>query len=155
VWTAVDRVREGAGMTELQDRTTDGRPVTGSGRPPAEQTVDAVLTMADEVLHSLREGQAAAAGVVRRWAGRLAGAPINALNGGGVRSIVSGEVWVDCTFDMVEALFTVQRQSALQLAELQQRTTGLLVESGLALVGSSREALGGTGAAQTDDTKAS
>ncbi len=142
-------------MTELHDRTTDGRPVTGSGRPPAEQTVDAVLTTADEVLHSLWEGQAAAAGVLRRWAGRLAGAPINALSGGGVRSIVSGEVWVDCTFDMVEALFRVQRQSALQLAELQQRTTGLLVESGLALVGSSREALGGTGAAQTEDTEAS
>jgi hypothetical protein len=142
-------------MTELQDRTTDGRPVTGGGRPPAEQTVDAVLATADEVLHSLREGQAAATGVARRWAGQLAGAPINALSGGGVRSMVSGEVWVDCTFDMVEVLFRVQRQSALQLADLQQRTTGLLVESGLALVGSSRQALGGIGAAQTDDTEAS
>jgi hypothetical protein len=49
----------------------------------------------------------------------------------------------------------VQRQSALQLADLQQRTTGLLIESGLSLVGSSREDLGGTGAAQTDDTEAS
>jgi hypothetical protein len=155
VWTAVDRVREGAGMTKLQDRTTDGRPVAGSGRPPVEQTVDAVVATADDVLHSLQEGQAAAAEVVGQWAGRLAGAPINALSGGGVRSIMSGELWVDCTFDMVEALLRVQRRSALRLADLQQRTTGLLVESGLALAGSGREALRGTGAAQTGSTAAS
>ena len=131
-------------MTELQDQTTDGRPVTGGGRPAVEQTVDAVVATADAVLHSLREGQDAAAGVVAQWAGRLAGAPITALSGGGVRSIMSGEVWVDCTFDMVEALLGVQRRSALQFADLQQRTTGVLIGSGLALVGAGPEAVRGT-----------
>ena len=135
-------------MTQLQDRTPDEPPVAGGGGPgntetrTAEQTVDAVVATADAVFHSLREGQDAAAGVVRQWAGRLAGVPFTALTEGG-GSVVSGRVWVDCTFEMVDVLVEMQRRSVLQLVGLQRRTAGLLVESGLALAGASRGAAGG------------
>ena len=147
-------------MTQLQDRTPDEPPVAGGGGPgntetrTAEQTVDAVVATADAVFHSLREGQDAAAGVVRQWAGRLAGVPFTALTEGG-GSVVSGRVWVDCTFEMVDVLVEMQRRSVLQLVGLQQRTAGLLVESGLALAGASRGAAGGAPVAQTDRTEAS
>ena len=146
-------------MTQLQDRTPY-EPVTGGGGPgntetrTAEQTVDAVVATADAVFHSLREGQDAAAGVVRQWAGRLAGVPFTALTEGG-GSVMSGRVWVDCTFEMVDVLVEMQRRSVLQLVGLQQRTAGLLVESGLALAGASRGAAEGAHVAQTDRTDTS
>ena len=118
-------------MTELQDRTTDDQPVAEGGQPgsaetrTAEQTVDVVLATANAVFHSLREGQDAAAGVVRQWAGRLAEVPFTALSEGGA-SLVSGRVWVDCTFEMVDALVDMQRRSVLQMVDLQRRTAGLL-----------------------------
>jgi hypothetical protein len=154
-------------MTQLQDRTTDEPPTPDGGRPgieetrTAEQTVDAVVATADAVVatadavfHSLREGQDAAAGMMRQWAGRLAGVPFTALTEGG-GSVVSGRIWVDCTFEMVDALLDMQRRSLLQLAGLQQRTAGLLVGPGLALAGRSQAAVGGTRVAQTDRTEAS
>lgn len=147
-------------MTQLQDRTTDEPPAPDGRRPAneetrtAEQTVDAVVATADAVFHSLREGQDAAAGMMREWAGRLAGVPFTALTEGG-GSVVSGRIWVDCTFEMVDALVDMQRRSLLQLVGLQQRTAGLLVGSGLALAGRSQAAVGGTRVAQTDRTEAS
>jgi hypothetical protein len=135
-------------MTEMQDRTTDDQPVTDGGWPgnvetrTAEPTVDAVLATADAVFHSLREGQDAAAGVARQWAGRLVGVPFTALSEGS-GSLVSGRLWVDSTFEMVDALLNMQRRSVLQVVGLQQRTAGLLVESGLALAGVSRKAVEG------------
>jgi hypothetical protein len=146
-------------MTKLQDRTTDSSPVVDGGHPgdgetrAADQAVDAVVATADAVLHSLREGQDATAGAVRQWAGRLAGVPFTALSGGDVGSVVSGRVWLDCTFEMVDVLVEVQRRSMVQFVGLQQRTAGLLVESGLALAEASREAMGGPRAAQNDRTE--
>ena len=147
-------------MTELQDRTTDDQPVTGGGWPgnaetrTAEQTVDAVLATADAVFHSLREGHDAAAGVVRQWAGRLVGVQLTALSQGG-GPLVSGRLLVDSTFEMVDALLNMQCRSVLQIVGLQQRTAGLLVESGLALAGVSRGAVDGRPSAQKDHTEAS
>ena len=121
-------------MTELQDRTTDDRPVGEGGQPgsaetrTAEQTVDVVLATANAVFHSLREGQDAAAGVVRQWAGRLVGVPFTALSEGG-GSLVSGRVWVDCTFEMVNTLLDMQRRSVLQIVGLQRRTADLLAST--------------------------
>jgi hypothetical protein len=118
-------------MTELQDRTTDDQTVAEGGQPggaetrTAEPTVDVVLATANAVFHSLWEGQDAAAGVVRQWAGRLTGVPFTALIEGGA-SLVSGRVWVDCTFEMVDALVDMQRRSVLQMVGLQRRTAGLL-----------------------------
>lgn len=118
-------------MTELQDRTTDDQPAAEGGQPRSaetrtpEQTVDVVLATANAVFQSLREGQDAAAGVVRQWAGRLAGVPFTALTEGGA-SLVSGRVWVDCTFEMVDALVDMQRRSVLQMVSLQRQTAGLL-----------------------------
>jgi hypothetical protein len=73
-----------------------------------------VLATANAVFHSLWEGQDAAAGIVRQWAGRLVGVPFTALSEGG-GSLVSGRAWVDCTFEMVEALLDMQRRSVLQI----------------------------------------
>ena len=121
-------------MTQLQDRTPDEPPVADGGGPAdtetrtAEQTVDAVVATADAVFHSLREGQDAAAGVVRQWAGRLAGVPFTALTEGG-GSVVSGRVWVDCTFEMVNTLLDMQRRSVLQIVGLQRRTADLLAST--------------------------
>jgi hypothetical protein len=117
-------------MTELQDRRTDDRPVTDGGRPGNAETADVVLATANAVFHSLWEGQDAAAGIVRQWAGRMVGVPFTALSEGG-GSLVSGRAWVDCTFEMVEALLDMQRRSVLQIVGLQRRTAGLLVESRL------------------------
>jgi hypothetical protein len=148
-------------MTKLQDRTTDESPVVDGGHPgdaetrAAEQAVDAVVATADAVLHSLREGQDATAGAVRQWAGRLAGVPFTALSRGDVGSVVSGRVWVDCTFELVDVLVEVQRRSVVQFVGLQQRTAGLLVESGLALAEAGREAMGGPRVARTEGTEAS
>ena len=141
-------------MTELQDRRTDDRPVTDGGRPGNAETADVVLATANAVFHSLWEGQDAAAGIVRQWAGRMVGVPFTALSEGG-GSLVSGRAWVDCTFEMVEALLDMQRRSVLQIVGLQRRTAGLLVESGLALAGASRKAVEGPSGAQKDHTEAS
>jgi hypothetical protein len=115
-------------MTELQDRTTDDRPVANGGRPGNAETADVVLATANAVFHSLWEGQDAAAGIVRQWAGRLVGVPFTALSEGG-GSLVSGRAWVDCTFEMVEALLDMQRRSVLQIVGLQRRTAGMLAST--------------------------
>ena len=115
-------------MTELQDRTTDDQPVADGGRPGNAETADVVLATADAVFHSLWEGQDAAAGVVRQWAGRLVGVPFHRLERRWRVTRVRpgmGRLHVQ----MVDALVDMQRRSVLQIVGLQRRTAGMLAST--------------------------
>jgi hypothetical protein len=134
-------------MTESQQRTSGDQPVVDGGRvgtgTPA-QAVDAMVTTADAVQATLREGQDTAAGIAQQWAGRLAGLPFTALSGGGIAQLVSGRIWIDCATDMLDALLTVQRRSVERFLHAQYRTAGLIAESGMTLAGAGRQNVGTT-----------
>ena len=134
-------------MTESQHRTTRDQPVEDHGRTGAEtpgQAVEAVVATADAVQATLRESQDTVAGMAQQWAGRLAGIPFMALSGSGVAPVVSGRVWLDCTTEMIDALWTVQRHSVERLLDAQCRTAGVIAESGLALAAAGWRTVGAT-----------
>jgi hypothetical protein len=148
-------------MTESQYGTTGGQALDGGGRAgepfvrSGEQTVEAIVAAADAIQTSLREEQDAAAGLAQQWAGRLAGIPFTALSGGGVTSVVSGQLWVDCMAEMIDALVAAQRRSVERLVTTQCRTAGLMAESGLALAAAGWQVLGGTPAGRSGHGTAS
>jgi hypothetical protein len=145
-------------MTEPQHRTAGDEPVDDHGRGgpgTPGQAVEAVVATADAVQATLRESQDTAAGLAQQWAGRLAGIPFMALSGGGVAPVVSGRIWLDCTTEMIDALFTVQRHSVERLLDAQYRTAGLVAESGLALAAAGWRTVGATAGPEHDHGAAS
>ena len=134
-------------MAELEHRTNDDQPVADDGRSGAgapEQAVDAMVATADAVQTSLREGGETAAEMAQQWAARLAGIPFTALSGGSIEPVVSGQIWLDCTTEMIDALLTVQRRSVERLLHAQYRTAGHIAESSLALAVAGWRTVGAT-----------
>ena len=139
-------------MTESQNGTSHDAGPGGADARTGEQTVEAIVATVDAVQTGLREGQDTAAAVAQQWASRLAGLPFTALTGGGLGPVVSGQVWVDSTVEMVDAVLAVQRRSVERLVSAQCRAAGLLAESGLALTAAGWRAVGGAAGTPPDRT---
>ena len=97
-------------MTESQSRMPEGR-LEGPVGPPVAETLD----------------------VLKDWTDSLAGLPFTVLGGGDVGPVMSGRMWVDGTFELVDVWWTVHRRSVEQLLAVQRRATARMVGSGWAL----------------------
>jgi hypothetical protein len=142
-------------MTEPEHRTMNGEPTSDRGRPVAAvrttaQVFEPIAAMVEAVQGSVRESQDAAAGLMQRWTGQMTGIPFTALTRG-TGAIMSGRVWFDCTFEMVDALLTVQRRSLDRLLGIQQ-AAGPMVESGVSRAAGS-DVAGGSRAMETTDPR--
>jgi len=88
---------------------------------------------ADAVQGSIRAGHAATTGVLQGWADSLAGLPFTVLSRGDVGPVMSGRIWLDGTFELVDVWWTVHRRSVEQLLGAQRRAAEQMVDSGWAL----------------------
>jgi hypothetical protein len=97
-------------MTEPQSQMPERRP-QDPAVPPVAETLD----------------------VLREWTDSLAALPFTVLGRGDAGPVVSGKMWVDGTFELVDVWWAVHRRSVEQLLAAQRRTTVQMVDSGWAL----------------------
>ena len=102
-------------MTEPQSRIAEGPAV-----PPVAETL----------------------GVLKEWTDNLTGLPFTVLGRGDVGPIVSGRMWVDGAFELVDVWWAAHRRSVEQLLAAQRRTTAQMVDSGWALAEMNRALVG-------------
>ena len=125
-------------MTEPRSQMPDGQPAAVSppddpAEPPAAETLGGAVATVGAVQETVRTGQAATARVLQEWADSLAGLPFTVLSRGDVGPIISGRIWLDGTFELVDVWWTVHRRSVEQLLGAQRRAAEQMVDSGWAL----------------------
>lgn len=104
-------------MTESQSQMPEGRPATVAPRPEGPAVPPVAETL----------------GVLKEWTDSLTGLPFTVLGRGDVGPIVSGRMWVDGAFELVDVWWAAHRRSVEQLLAVQRRTTAQMVDSGWAL----------------------
>jgi hypothetical protein len=71
--------------------------------------------------------------VLKEWTDSLAGFPFAVLGRGDASPVVSGRMWVDGTFELVDVWWAVHRRSVEQLLAVQRKATVQIVDAGWAL----------------------
>jgi hypothetical protein len=140
-------------MTETQSQESNGRSAAVRPRPddpagpPVQQTLDGAVAAAGAVQEIVRTGQAATAGVLQEWVDGVAGLPFTFLGRGDVGPVLSGRIWVDGAFELVDVWWNVHRRSVEEFLALQRRATAQMVDSGWALATVNRALLHRSGPA--------
>jgi hypothetical protein len=140
------------GLTSHTGRVTQG----GSSDVDtlATEAGSVQLMTDDAVEEGLRAGQAATTEVLQQWVDSVVGLPFTLLAGGDVGRVMSGRVWLDGTFEVVDALVMAQRRALDQFLAAQRRTATQVVDSSWSLAALNRTAVRRPCTAGPDDARA-